>query len=518
MKKEENENIKENNNDEKNNKAIIKKDKKDKEPGKIKRFFKKLGEILKRKWLVDGTKTIILVAIIILVYIGINILLEKVTIPDIDCTQDKIYSLSDETKDKLGNLDKEVTITLINYSSDTSLISLMEKYTSLNDNIKLERVDDLSSRTDLMTKYSLSTDDSLILVTCGDNEKEITDNDRYTMDYTTYQSIDKTEEAITNAIIDVTTEEKPKIYFMSTHLAYDVNYFSTIMQEMKDEANEVDTIDILANGRVPEDCDCLVISTLKEDITEKERDDIVSYIKGGGKLLLMCGPNITGANLTNFQTVLDEYGVSVSNGVVFEGDTSRMMAGYPDFIIEPTQSTSLTQKLNMSMNLCLVDAGKITFDEDKLEDLGVEYETLAKTSDSAFVRTDLTQTSANRTASDGEEESSTVAAIATKKIDDNTTSKLVIFSNELFAMDMPVQISGYTMYTVSLYNNADMILNSVSYLNEREDTITIRKNTDEVTYTVTQEQHNIIMAIIFTIPALIIIAGIIVWQVRRRKR
>ena len=92
-----------------------------------------------------------------------------------------------------------------------------------------------------MTKYSLSGDDSLILVSCGDNEKEVTENDMYTIDYSTYQSVDKTEEAITNAIMDVTTEEKPKVYFMSNHLAYDVNHFSTIMQTMKDEANEVDT-------------------------------------------------------------------------------------------------------------------------------------------------------------------------------------------------------------------------------------------------------------------------------------
>ena len=34
----------------------------------------------------------------------------------------------------------------------------------------------------------------------------------------------------------------------------------------------------------------------------------------------------------------------------------------------------------MSMNLCFVDAGKITFDEDKLEDLGVEYEVLVQSS------------------------------------------------------------------------------------------------------------------------------------------
>ena len=512
-KKNANENVKK----DENSKAVIKKEG-DKKPGKVKRFFKKIGEILRKKWLVDGTKTLILVAIIVLLYIGVNILLEKVVLPEIDCTQDKMYSLSDESKDKLGNLDKEVTITLINYGSNTSFINFVERYTTINDNIKLERIDDLSSRTDLMNEYSLQTTDSLVLITCGDREKEVTENDMYTFDYSTYQSIDTTEEAITNAIIDVTTEEKPKVYFMSNHLAYDVNYFSSIMKTMEDEANEVETIDLFANGGIPEDCDCLVISTLKEDITEQERDNLINYINNGGKLLLMCGPNITGANLINFQAVLDLYGVSISNGVVFEGESSNMIAGYPDFIIETTQSTSLTQNLNMSMNICLLDAGEITFNEDKLEDLGVEYEVLAKTSEKSFVRTDVTQNTASRTDKDGEEKSSTVAAIATKKIDDSKTSKLVIFSNELFAMDMPVQISGYQMYTVSLYNNSDMILNSVSFLNEREDTITIRKTSEQVNYTVSELQNNIIMAIIFTIPVLIIILGIVVWLRRRRKK
>ena len=511
-KKNANENVKK----DENSKAVIKKEG-DKKPGKVKRFFKKIGEILRKKWLVDGTKTLILVAIIVLLYIGVNILLEKVVLPEIDCTQDKMYSLSDESKDKLGNLDKEVTITLINYGSNTSFINFVERYTTINDNIKLERIDDLSSRTDLMNEYSLQTTDSLVLITCGDREKEVTENDMYTFDYSTYQSIDTTEEAITNAILDVTTEEKPKVYFMSNHLAYDVNYFSSIMKTMKDEANEVETIDLFANGGIPEDCDCLVISTLKEDITEQERDNLINYINNGGKLLLMCGPNITGANLSNFQAVLDLYGVSISNGVVFEGESSNMIAGYPDFIIETTQSTSLTQNLNMSMNICLLDAGEITFNEDKLEDLGVKYEVLAKTSEKSFVRTDVTQNTASRTDKDGEEKSSTVAAIATKKIDDSKTSKLVIFSNELFAMDMPVQISGYQMYTVSLYNNSDMILNSVSFLNEREDTITIRKTSEQVNYTVSELQNNIIMAIIFTIPVLIIILGIVVWLRRRKK-
>ena len=496
--------------EEKNKKEKKNKDKNKEKKGRAKKLFQKIGTTLKKKWLINGTKTIILIAIIIAIYIGINILLENVVLPEFDFTQNKVYSLSQETKDKVGDIDKDINITLINYSNYTSVISFMERYVELNNHIKIEKVDNLSARTDLMQKYSLDAADSLIIVSSGDNEKTVTEDQLYTYDYSTYEQIDTTEEAMTNAILDVTTEDKPKIYFMSNHVMYNTQYYYTIMQSIQDDANEVDTVDILANNGVPEDCDCLIITTLKEDLTAQEKDKIIEYIKKGGELLLMCGPNITNATLTNFQLVLDEYGVTIENGVVFEGSNSNMLSGYPDFIIEEVNNTSLTNNLNMTLNLCLPDAGKITFNEDKLEELGVEYETLATTTEDAFVRTNLNQTSVLRTSEDSETGECTVAAIATKTLEDGNTSKLVIYSNELFAMDMQVQINGYAMYTIDLYNNKDLILNSIGYLNEREDTITIRKNYEDVSYTVTEEQNSIIMLIIFTVPVVIIIAGIVV--------
>lgn len=492
--------------------------KKKKQEEKENKKLSKVGEALKKKWLINGTKTIILVAMVIAIYIGINILLEKVVLPEIDCTENKIYSLSRESRDKLKNLEKDIEIIVINYSYDPSVINFTERYVEINNHIKIEKIDDLSARADLMQAYSLNPTDSMIVVKAGENEKTLRDSDLYTYDYSTYDQINITEEAITNAIIDVTTEEKSKIYFMSNNAMYNIQYFSTIMEAMEKEANEVDTVDILANGGVPEDCDTLVITTLKQDITEQERDKIIAYIKNGGKLLLMCGPNISGVDLTNFQKVLDEYGITIDKGVVFEGNSKNMVSGYPDFIIEQTQSNSLTQKLNMTMDICLIDTAKITFKEEKLEELKVEKEALITTTEQAFVRKNLTQTSPTRTAEDGEPEVCTVAAIATKTIEEGKTSKLIIYADELFAMDMQVQINGYPTTTVSLRHNKDLILNSIAYLNEREDTMTIRKNYDTVKYTVTEQQNVIILTIIFVLPVVIIIAGIIIWQMRRRKK
>lgn len=497
-----------------------------KKQGKVRSVCSKIGTALKKKWLINGTQTLILVVIIIIAYIGVNILLDNVVLPEIDLTSDKLYSISEETKDKVGSIEKEVTITLINYDENETMLNFVDKYKALNKNITIERVDDLTSRTDLTQKYSLSSTDSLIIVKCEELEKQLTSSDLYTFDYSTYEEIDLTEEAITNAIVNVTTGSKPKLYFMSNHIAYSSYYYSTILSSLQNEANEVESLDILSYGKVPDDCDTLIITTLKEDVTEKEKDEILKYIKKGGSLLLMCGPNYTNAELTNFQEILDQYGMNISDGVLFEQTTSNMLSGYPDIIIAEAQSTSITNNLNMSLNLCVIDAGRITFDEDKLEELGVTYETIATTSEKAFERTDLTQTSTSKTSGDKDAGSSIIAALVTKTYtqdteDEDSTevkSKLIVFSNELFAMDMSIDINGYNMTTLSLYNNKDMILNSISYLNERKNTITIRKDYNSVSYTVTEQQHNIIMGIIFITPLVIIIAGIIVWQVRRRKK
>lgn len=487
-------------------------------------IFRKFINMLNTRWLQSGLTTVMLVLIIFAIYLSVNVLLDKVILPEIDLTENKIYSLSEETNTKLKNIDKEVKITLVNYGQNESFIKLIEKYTTINKLIKLERIDDLTSRTDIMQKYSIESTDTLILISSEGKEKTISEYDLYTFDYSTYEEIDVTEETITNAIIDITTANKPVIYFMNNHVTYNLNYFQSVLTALENEANEVKELDLLTTGVVPDDCDTLIITSLKEDITEGERDKIIEYINRGGELLLMCGANIEDISLTNFQAVLNQYGITIGNGttlgkgVIFEGNSSNMLSGYPDIIVEKVASNSITKNINMSMNVCFIDATPITIDYDKLEELGVEYETLITTSDKAFVRTDITQKSATRTAQDSEYGEQIIGVLATKKINDNTSSKIIIYSNELFATKRPIQLMGYTYEIVDLYNNKDIVLNSVAYLNEREDIITIRKNYDSVSYTVTQLQNNIIMAIIFIFPIIIIAIGIIIWQFRKRKK
>lgn len=482
--------------------------------------MKKIIEIIKKKWLKDTFLTILLIAIIFAIYFGINYGVEKLNVKDIDLTTDKIYSISEQTETKLANLDKDVTIELINLSDYVYLLDFTNKYTQLNSHITVERIDDLTSRADIMNKYSLESTDSLLIIKSGEKERLLSTNDLYTYDYTTYEQIDITEEAITNAIIEVTIEDKPNIYFLEGHNYYDMSYFQLLKDDITSEANNVSNLNILTAGNVPEDCDCLVITTLKEDITEMERDSLINYSNNGGKILLLADANILGVDTPNFNKILDLYGFSISKGMLLEQDQNQMIYGSPEFIISQIDTSIFNKNSKMNMNICVIDSGRIEFkDEDTLNNLGVTYSTLAKTSDSAFLRTNLNISSMSKTNQDTDASESIIGALVTRTLEDEKTAEMIVYSNAVFATNQQISMNNtYAMYANRLCNNDDVAINSVSYLTQRTDTITIRKDADSVSYTVTEAQHNIIMAIIFLVPVAIIIIGIIVWQVRRRKK
>ena len=496
----------------------VEKEKKEKKVKKEKKA-KKLFEIIKNKWLIKGTTTLLLVAIIIACYVLINFGVSKLNIEDIDCTEKKLYSLSDETKNKMAELEKEIIIQLINMSSSSYVIEYANKYPAVSKKINVEEISDLSSRVDLQTKYNISESDSLIVVKSGEKEKTLTLNDLYTYDYSTGQQIDKTEEAITNAIVEVTLDEKPHIYILSGKAYYDTEQaLSAIVSTLQDESNDVDYVDILTTGEIPSDCDCLIITTLGQDLSELERDKILDYINNGGKILMLTSQNMLDVDTPNFDQILEQYGVTLGYGAVFEQDTSKMLQDSPNMIIEDV-SASFMSKLDMKIKMCLINAGKIEFAaDDKLEELGVTYETVATTTDKAFVRTNFDTKSSSRTEQDSEEGSAIVGAYVNKKISDDKNSQLIIYSNELFASNVQVLISSqYYTYAVELYNNEDVILNSISHLTEREDTIVIRKTNESETYSVTDQEDVVIKTIIFVVPIMMIFTGIVVWIFRRRK-
>ena len=240
--------------------------------------------------------------------------------------------------------------------------------------------------------------------------------------------------------------------------------------------------------------------------------------------MILEDPNKDNKDLTNFQAILDVYGASISNGTMFEQNTSKIV-GYTNLVLPNVSSSSkITKDIASSGNVAILGGGIINFKDSKeLENLGVTVENLVTASSTAFLRTDSSITSSSVTQNDkllsgGEP----IASAITKKINDEKTSKLILVANSMFASDWYVTLNSSSgnssqVVAINFYNNRDLVINSISYLTDREDNITIRKDTGVATYTATVQQDKIIRTIIIAVPVAIIILGIVVWQIRRRK-
>ena len=148
---------------------------------------------------------------------------------------------------------------------------------------------------------------------------------------------------------------------------------------------------------------------------------------------MLTSQNTLEVDTPNFDQILAQYGVTIEYGTILEQDSDKMLYNTPNMIVAQA-SASFMDRLDMSLKLFLVNPGKIQFaDETKLEELGVTYETIATTSDKAFVRTDLSKTSNSRQNEDSEEGACIVGAHVTKTISDDVTSQLIIYSDETFA-------------------------------------------------------------------------------------
>ncbi len=486
----------------------------------------KFVEIIKKKWLIKGTMTCLLVAIIIAIFIAINVVMQKLELAPIDFTQEKLYTLTEESKEKVKNIDKNVNIYFIGSTDDDSNLDLAKQYQKVNEKITAEAVD-INNRPDLANQYGIESGTKGIIVECGKKSKILTDEDLVTYDTSTYETISIAEEKLTSSILSVTSQKVPKVYFLEGYsefvLSQNMNYLNMYLAN---EINEIDTLNVLTKGKIPDDCDTLVITTPNKDFDDITTNAIMAYIETGKNILWLNAAVTTQKNMPNVNKILATYGVKPFEvGIIRETDANRMITGSPDLILPDIKNAAITEDLYNTTGVIFINATKINIDEDHLEELKVEQTDLLLASEDSYFRTNFNIQSDSM--NENEEKGTFVVGAQLEKTikeaneenqESAIISKLVIYGENYFVSDYPLsQTSQYAAIQLASYNK-DLVLNSIAYLVDREEDITARKNTGTVTYTATETQNTIIQIIIFTIPIVIILAGIAVWQVRRRKK
>ena len=497
----------------------------------------------KKKMLFNNSiMSIIFMIIVVLSYIGLAYLIVYVIdLPEENILNRAIYSLSDETKEKLKGLEREVKIEAFNYSEDSEVGKVLRKYEEESEQIKVEFIPNISENMLRAREIGITrTDMGVIHFESGENEANILSediyNELYTVDYETNELVNKVEEKVTNAIISVITDVKPEVVIYTKHAEMDPNqYFISVMNDLEAEGSDVKLlVDEEENENEKENTtfisgDLLIIPGLKEDITEIEKEEIMEYIKNGGNLLITQGETIEEVEMPNFRSILSEYGITLEKGILHEEEPKNLISSTNlEYLIESVIPNSTTKNIDMNLKIFMFNTAALTLEEDeeKLAELGVNHEVLMKTSKRAYIRTDFEQYNETtkqyeyyHTDKDSDYGEYNLGVLATKKLEDGNESKLIIYGSSEIGIDEKIYIKGQWTYISALLNNRDVLANSVAYLNNMENIISVREKTNYsyIDYVVTEEQDAKIRAIIFAIPIIIIIIGIIVWTVRIRK-
>lgn len=478
----------------------------------------KFIEIIKKKWLRDSSKTILLIAIILAFFIGVTVLMQELELTPIDLTDEKLFTLTEESKEQVKNIDKDINIYFVGYADEDSTLDLAKQYTKTNEKIKVEAVNS-TDRPDLVEKYGIETSSQGIIVEAGEQYKVLASSDLYTYDYTTYETISVAEEKLTAAIKSVSAEELPKVYFLNGYSSFSLNMgMQYLSMYLENEVNEIAILDILSEGKVPDDCNTLVIVSPEQDFDDIATNAITDYINKGGNILWLNAAIAQSRELTNVNKILALYGINPFEvGIIRETDSSKMVSDSPDLIMPEIQYADVTNKLYGSEGVIFINATKInTVDDEKLEEMNITKTELINTSENAYFRTNF-ENSTNG-AQEGEETGAfLVGAQFDKKISEETTSKLIIYGENYFVSDYQLTQTTYTPM-IAYRQNKDLVLNSIAYLSDREEDITVRKSTGAVTYTATEQENTIILVIITAVPIIIIIAGIVVWIKRKRQK
>ena len=484
----------------------------------------KFVETLKKKWLINGTKTFLLVVIIIGLFIGIGLWMKKLDITPIDLTEDKLYTLTDESKEKVKDINQDVNIYFVGYTDSDSTIDLAKEYTKVNEKIKVDSVT-TETRPDLAQKYGIETSSEGIIVESGERYKVLSSSDLYTYDSSTGESQNVAEEKLTAAIRSVTVDKLPKVYFLNGYSSFTLSSgMQYLNMYLQNEVNEVTTLDVLSTGKVPDDCSVLVIASPEKDFDDIATNAITDYINKGGNILWLNAAMAKQVDLPNVNKVLALYGIKPFEvGIIRETDSSKMVADSPDLILPEIQYADATSKLYNAEGIIFINATKINVvTDDELTSLNVTKTELVKTSKNAYFRTNF-QNTANDPQSDetkgeyllGAQFDKTITEANEEAGTQAVKSKLIIYGENYFVSDYQLTQSTQTPM-VAYRNNKDLVLNSIAYLSNREEDITVRKSTGSVTYTSTEQENRIILAIITFVPITIIVVGIIVWAKRRR--
>ncbi|MGA8367686.1 MAG: Gldg family protein [Candidatus Acidiferrales bacterium] len=410
-----------------------------------------------------------------------------------DLTSEKLYTLSDQTRKIVSGLSQDVTIARFAKQPDRSFDDLMTEYRNLSPHLKVETVDPLE-KPDVAKDFGATRLGDVILAS-GPVKLPIEPGPDGNF----------SEQDITSAILKATRNKVKMVCFVTGHGEKSLSDgqaggYNLVDQGLKKEGYNTDSVNLVSSNGVPSECDVLVIAGPTRAFFPQEAAMVSKYLDAGGKALVEVDPQ-TDPKLGD---IFSSWNISVGGNFVIDASGMGQLLGAGPAIplVVDYGDSPITKKLQGTMTFFPLARTVSIADKSKTEPEAVE---ILKTSPRSFTIPKLEQ----KVKFDPKTDTAgplSLGVAAGKKVDDQS-ARLVVIGNSAFASNQAVNQAG----------NGDLFYNSIDWLAQDENLISIRpKTVENRSITLTESQAALLKWLdLFILPGIVIFSGIVIWWKRR---
>jgi ABC-type uncharacterized transport system involved in gliding motility auxiliary subunit len=471
-----------------------------------------------------GANTLVLALVVLGILGAVNYLVNRHT-KRVDLTEDQRYSLSDQTRKVLAGLEDEITITYFQRERDMLRgRDRLREYQGLTDKLEVEFVDPVQSP---MKAQAFDVRGPWpILIVQRDDQRERISNE--------------SEQDITNALLKVTREGRKTVCLVegqgerSTEDSSERGY-SGAKTALTENQYEVETVFLLRERTVPEECTVLLVAGPEKDLAPEAISAIREFVNAGGKALIMIEPEFQAA-FPNLVGLLAEWNLEAGNDVVVDISGMGQLFGASE--LAPLVIDYPYHAITKDFRLMTLFAGarSLRAGEDGVD--GVSAQDLGRTSPQAWAETTLAREGALEF-EEGTDRLGPISLIAAATIeaegpepepelepsptpgaatDDEADSAE---DDEEKAPEGRVVAAGDADFAsnslLGFQGNQDFFLNVVAWLAEDVDLISIRPKEPEnqSLFLSRQKQRMVAWVALVLLPLGFVIAGVVTWWRRR---
>jgi ABC-type uncharacterized transport system involved in gliding motility auxiliary subunit len=430
-----------------------------------------------------------------------------------DLSESKRYTLSEQSKKVLGSLQGDVSIKAFFQEAGRNreqTRDLLETYRYCSKNIHYEFIDP-DRQPMLARQYQVRTYGTLVLEGFGKSQ--------------TVTNVD--EEAITNAVMKLTQRSEKVVCFLTGHGERDTgdvgkDGYSMVKSAVEKENFRVKSLNLLTEPRIPEDAALVVIAGPQKRLLGGEIDLLREYIQHKGQVLVLIEPLADGG----LGDLLKAYGLSLTGDIIVDPMSRVFGASYLMPVITQYGFHKITEGFTVAS---VFPTARSVYPEEK-SPAGITLTELASTSPSSWAATDYRSSTSKELRFDEKKDKkgpipvAAIAAIGTKpdgETDDREQGEpradkrgpaahLAVFGDCDFASNTYFALQG----------NGDFFLNTVNFLAQQEDLISIeRPKSRSAPLTLSRSQERILFWMgLVLMPLVVLAAGIGVFQARRKHR